>query len=70
MGGVSGQNGPAGMPVLIRDGTKVQPLSVGVGSRLADQLMAVQLVFEDLLQAGQAVLARHRVETEIGPCLR
>ncbi len=68
MGGVSGQDGLAVIPALIRNGAEIQPLSVRFARCLPDQLMAVQGAFEDLLQKGKAVFVRHRVETEASPC--
>jgi hypothetical protein len=67
MGGVSGQHGPAVVPDVIRDGTEIQPLSVRLAGCLPDQLMSVQLAFEDLLERGKAVLGWHLIETEPGP---
>jgi len=67
MGGVPGQDGLAVVPDVIRNGTEIQPLDVCFPRCLPDQLVSVQLAFEDLLQHGQAVLRRHGVETEPGP---
>ena len=55
------------VPDVIRDGTEIQPLSLCSARCLPDQLVPVQLEFEDFLQHGKAVPDRHRVETEAGP---
>ena len=57
------------VPDVIRDGTEIQPLSLCPARCLPDQLVPVQLEFEDFLQHGKAVPGRHRVETEAGPGL-
>jgi hypothetical protein len=68
MGGVSSQHRLAVIPVFVCNGAKIEPLSARFARCLPDQLMPVQLAFEDLLEEGKAVFGWHRAETQASPC--
>src|ERR1700734_337725 len=58
------------MPALVADIPKVQPSGVGRVPDLPHQAMALELIFEELLEDGQALSCLHGVEAQSRPGFR
>ena len=58
------------MPALVADVPKVQPSGVGSVPDLPHQAMALELIFEELLEDGQALSCLHGVKAQSRPGFR
>src|ERR1700678_887102 len=67
MGGASRQSDFTVVAAPVGDSGKAQTLHDAAAPELLDQLMTIQLAFEEFLKEGKAVMRRHGGKAEAGP---